>query len=151
MSSDRKDMVFDIFDRVLSRYPIFRNRDALRPEYVPDNLPHRDEQIQRLAFILAPSLKGSLPSNVFLYGKPGTGKTAVTHFVLNRLRIKAKETESSIAISYVNCRIAGTEYRVLSSLCSSIGVDVPFTGLSKAEVFQRFKNGLEKFGGILIV
>lgn len=151
MSSDRKDMVLDIFDRVLSRYPIFRNRDALRPEYVPDNLPHRDEQIQRLAFILAPSLKGFLPSNVFLYGKPGTGKTAVTHFVLNRLRVKAKETESSIAISYVNCRIAGTEYRVLSSLCSSIGVDVPFTGLSKAEVFQRFKNGLEKFGGILIV
>jgi len=151
MSDSGRDIVFDIFEKVLSRYSIFKNRDALRPDYIPDNLPHRSEQIQRLAFILAPSLKGSLPSNVFLYGKPGTGKTAVTQFVLSRLKMKAKEAGSTLAISYINCRIAGTEYRVLASLCSSIDVDVPFTGLSKAEVFQRFRSGLERFGGILIV
>jgi hypothetical protein len=40
MSDSGRDIVFDIFEKVLSRYSIFKNRDALRPDYIPDNLPH---------------------------------------------------------------------------------------------------------------
>ena len=47
--------------------------------------------------------------------------------------------------------MAGTEYRVLSSLCDALDVKVPFTGLAVGEVFDRFKEGLEKQRKIFIV
>jgi len=39
--------------------------------------------------------------------------------------------------------LAGTEYRILSSLCRSLKVKVPFTGLAVGEVFDRLKKGLD--------
>ena len=51
----------------------------------------------------------------------------------------------------MNCRLAGTEYRILSSLCDALDVKVPFTGLAVGEVFDRFKDGLDKQRKIFIV
>ncbi|MEM3641244.1 MAG: orc1/cdc6 family replication initiation protein, partial [Candidatus Bathyarchaeia archaeon] len=127
------------------------NREVLRHDYLPDKLPHREEQITRLGETVAPVLKGSRCSNVFIYGKTGTGKTAVTKYVLSHLEEKAKEFNAPVKFCYVNCRMAGSEYRVFSGLCQSIGVHVPFTGLSVGEVFDRFKAGLDVLKIVFIV
>jgi len=142
------DLVFEKFLRGLN---IFRNREVLRHDYIPDYLPHREEQIRYLGEILAPALLGNLCSNVFIYGKTGTGKTAVIKYVLKKLTIKAVSLNSPVKTCYVNCRLAGTEYRILSSLCNSISISIPFTGLALGEVFDRFKNGLNKNKILLII
>lgn len=72
-----------------------------------------------------------------MYGKTGTGKTASIKYVLARLAEKCKSLGTSFIGSYVNCRVAGTEYRTLSQICNSHGIMVPFTGLATSEVFQR--------------
>jgi cell division control protein 6 len=100
---------------------------------------------------MAPVLRGSPCSNAFIYGKTGTGKTAVTKYVLNKLSSKARELGASVGVCYVNCRLAGTEYRVLASLCEALDVKVPFTGLAVGEVFDRFKEGLDQQKTIFIV
>ena len=141
----------DVFDRFLSSTYIFKDREVLRHDYIPEKLPHRDEQIHCLGGIMAPVLRGSPCSNVFIYGKTGTGKTAATKYVLNKLSIKAQELGASIGVCYVNCRLAGTEYRVLSNLCDALNVKVPFTGLALGEVFDRFKEGLDLQRKIFIV
>jgi cell division control protein 6 len=123
----------------------------LRHDYVPENLPHRKEEILRLGEITAPALRGSPCSNVLIYGKTGTGKTAVVKFVLNKLAQKAEEINSPLKVCFVNCRLAGTEYRVLATLCSSIDIKVPFTGLAVGEIFDRFRRNLESQGIIFIV
>ena len=138
-----QDALDGIFNKFLSGAQVFTNRDILRHDYIPPTLPHRDEHIQRLGGILAPALTGSKISNVFVYGKTGTGKTIVAKFVLDRLDRKAKEIGSALYISYVNCRLAGTNYRVIADLCRSIRVDVPFTGLAVGELMDRFRNGLD--------
>ena len=138
------DPLDDVLKRALQRPRIFRNRDVMRSDYVPDRLPHRDEHIRRLGEILAPALSLSKPSNVFIYGKTGTGKTAVVKYVFKRFREVVEKENLPIVFAYVNCRISGTEYRVLAELCESIGVKVPFTGLSKAEVFSRLRRGLRE-------
>ncbi|MEM0049113.1 MAG: AAA family ATPase, partial [Candidatus Bathyarchaeia archaeon] len=129
---------FDILDEVFSHFlkgsRIFRDREVLRHDYVPDYLPHREEEILRLGEITAPTLKGSPCSNIFIYGKTGTGKTAVTRFVLKKIAQKSKEINSPVKVCFVNCRLAGTEYRVLAELCSSINEKVPFTGLAVGEL-----------------
>lgn len=122
---------------------IFRDREVLRHDYLPGRLPHREEEIRQLGEIVAPLLKGARSSNIFIYGKTGTGKTAVTKYVLSRLEFKAKEFNAPVRVCYVNCRMAGSEYRVFASLCQNLGVQIPFTGLSVGEVFDRFRLGLD--------
>jgi cell division control protein 6 len=133
----------EVFEKFVKNTGIFKDREVLRHDYLPDKLPHREDQIRRLGETVAPVLKGERSSNLFIYGKTGTGKTAVTKHVLNRLEIKAKEFGAPFRLCYLNCRLAGTEYRIFASLCHSIGVNVPFTGLSVGEVFDRFIAGLD--------
>jgi cell division control protein 6 len=137
------DTLDAVFERFLSNTQLFKDRDVLRHDYVPEKLPHREDQIRHLGLIVAPLLRGERCSNIFTYGKTGTGKTAVMKYVLGRLRQKAAELGVPIKVAYVNCRLAGTEYRVFTNLCNFIDLHVPFTGLSVGEVFDRFKIGLE--------
>ena len=140
MSHQSLDM---IFDRAITGGEIFQDRNFLRHDYMPSTLPHREDQIERLASILAPSLLKDRVSNLFAYGKTGAGKTIVTRFVLERLQRKAKEHERPLVVSYVNCRLSGTNYRVLADLCRTLGRDVPFTGLAVGEILDRLRDTLQ--------
>lgn len=133
----------DVFEKFVNNTKVFRDREVLRHDYLPHRLPHREEQIKQLGAIVAPALKGARSSNIFIYGKTGTGKTAVTKYVLSHLEAKAKEFRAPVRFCYINCRIVGSEYRIFASLCQNIGLSVPFTGLSVGEVFDRFKTGLD--------
>ncbi len=148
---DEHNMLDTVFDRFLNNMYIFKDREVLRHDYIPDKLPHRGEQIRGLGQIVAPVLRNSRCSNIFIYGKTGTGKTAATKYVLNRVSLKAAELGVPLSIRYVNCRLAGTEYRILSSLCEGLRVEVPFTGLAIGEVFDRFKEGLESRGILFVI
>jgi cell division control protein 6 len=148
---DDNNVLDDVLKKFVNNAEIFKNREVLRHDYLPDKLPHRDEQIRQIGETMAPVLKGARGSNVFIYGKSGTGKTAATKYVLSHLEVKAKEFNAPVKFCYVNCRLAGTEYRVIASLCQRIGISVPFTGLSIGEVFDRFKAGLDDSKTIFII
>ena len=141
----------DVFEKFISNARIFKDREVLRHDYLPGRLPHREEQIRQLGEKVAPLLKGARSSNIFIYGKTGTGKTAVVRYVLSRLEYKAKEFNAPIRLCYINCRLAGSEYRAFASMCQTLGVQVPFTGLSVGEVFDRFKTGLDLSGVVFMV
>ncbi len=141
--SQDSDLLNDVFDNVLQNPVIFRNRDVLRHDFIPNYLPHREKQIIRIGEVVAPVLRGSRGSNLFIYGKTGTGKTAAVKYVLNQLLEKCHEIGARVTVSYVNCRLVGTHYRVLARICESIETAIPFTGLATQEVFDRFKSSLE--------
>ncbi len=145
------DPLGDILARLESGRRIILSRDVLRADYLPESLPHRWEHIRRMGEVLAPCLIGGRPSNLFIYGKTGTGKTAVAKHVLKRFSAEASRRDVRARFVYVNCRIAGTEYRVLAEICASLDVRIPFTGLSKAEVFSRMRNGLNRLWGMLVI
>jgi len=134
----------DIFSNyVQEKNTFFRNRDALSSDYIPNETPHRDEQIKHLASILAPTLRGAKASNIFLYGKTGTGKTVITKYVTAELN----RTNDTIKIIYINCkmkRISDTEYRLLAELAREMGVEVPATGLPTVQVYKIFLDCLDK-------
>ena len=133
------EVLDEVFERFLNSTRVFKDREVLRHDYIPDKLPHREEQIRCLGEMAAPLLQGARCSNIFIYGKTGTGKTAVVKYVLNGLARKAYGLGAAVRVCYINCRLTGTEYRVLSSLCNALNVKIPFTGLAVGEVFDRFK------------
>ncbi len=143
-------VIDDIFEAAV-KSRVFKNREKLLPDYVPDVLPHRDDEIKRLAMVLAPSLRGEKPNNVFIYGLTGTGKTAVTRLVLRKLVEKSVRSDNRVIPVYVNVRHRDTPYRVIADIAEGIGLRVPFTGLSVGEVYRRVVNRLNRRPGVYIV
>jgi cell division control protein 6 len=134
----------DMFSNYASKKPIFRDKNTLSIRFTPENVPHRDEQINQLALILAPVLRNEKPSNVFIYGKPGTGKTLVAKKVAANLEAAAQS--NNLKIIYLNCKmrkITDTEYRLLAQLIEFFGEKVPYTGLPTSELYSRFFRLLE--------
>ncbi len=143
-----------MFSDYIDKDSVFENKDALTTNWKPDNILHRDQQIDDLASILAPSLKGEDPSNVFIYGSVGTGKTLVTRHVTQELGSVADVEEVDLNIVYINCKmkkVADTEYRLLAELAREFGQDVPSTGLPTDEVYSRFFDALKEQKGVVII
>jgi len=120
---------------------LFRNKEVLQTNYTPDSIPHRDKQIEQIAGILSPLLRGERCSNLFLYGKTGTGKTLSMQYVQKELLRKAKELGLELRIIYLNCKlkkVSDTEYRILAALINKLGKDIPATGLPTDQVYTKF-------------
>jgi archaeal cell division control protein 6 len=141
----------DVFESFVNGVKLFKDREVLRHDYLPEKLPHREDQIRLLGQTVSPVLRDSRCSNIFIYGKTGTGKTAVTKYVLSHLEEKAKSYGAQVKFCYINCRMTGSEYRVFASLCQAVGLSVPFTGLSVGEVIDRFRVSLESSRIIFII
>jgi len=130
--------IFESFDKNV----IFKNKSLLQMKYQPEDIPYRDDQIKQIALVLAPVLRGERTSNLFLYGKTGTGKTLSIQHVKNELlkRIK-KDSEYKLRIEYLNCKlkkVSDTEYRILSEIIKKLGGEVPATGLPTQSVYSKF-------------
>ncbi|WP_135535185.1 Cdc6/Cdc18 family protein [Halostella pelagica] len=107
-----------LFDDLLSGEPIFENKEVLRPSYTPHELPHRKEQINKMATILVAALRGETPSNILIYGKTGTGKTASAKFVSQELESTSQKYRVPCDVEYINCEVTDTQYRVLAQLAN---------------------------------
>ncbi|MBY6294028.1 ORC1-type DNA replication protein [Nanohaloarchaea archaeon H01] len=143
-----------MFSNYIDKDTFFTNKDALTTNWVPENILHRDEQIDDLASILAPALRGDDPSNVFIYGSVGTGKSLITKHVTNELRTVADNESVDLEIVYINCKmkkVADTEYRLLAKLAEQLGDEVPSTGLPTDEVYNRFFEALQEQKGVVII
>ncbi len=142
-----------IFDAV-TKNSLFKNKFVLQANYTPDNIPHRDKQITQIASILAPSLRLERPSNLFIYGKTGTGKTLTVQYVTSQLIKKAEQLKIPLKVVYVNCKlkkVADTEYRILAELISKLGEKVPATGLPTDQVYAKFINIVDNTKQLIIV
>jgi cell division control protein 6 len=107
-----------LFDDLLSGEPIFENKEVLRPSYTPHELPHRNDQINQMATILVSALRGETPSNILIYGKTGTGKTASAKFVSQELESTSSKYDVPCEVEYINCEVTDTQYRVLAQLAN---------------------------------
>jgi len=144
----------NFFENYLTKNPLFINKKALQGNFTPENIPHRDEQIKQLANILAPALRLEKPSNVFCYGKSGTGKTCVTDYVTSQVYDLSKKKKIDLKICYLNCKlkkIADTEYRLIAELARNFNVEVPATGLPTEEVYKIFVKAIDTKGKKLLI
>ncbi|MBI5871620.1 ORC1-type DNA replication protein [archaeon] len=152
-SKPEKDLT-SFFEDYIKKEPLFINKKVLQASYTPETIPHREKEIQKVANILAPALRNEKPSNLFLYGTTGTGKTLVIQHVINKIELIAKKNSIPIKIVYLNCklkRIADTEYRIIAELARGLDVNVPATGLPTDEVYKLFIRALEKERRVLII
>ncbi|MBN2141754.1 ORC1-type DNA replication protein [Candidatus Woesearchaeota archaeon] len=143
-----------ILEGFLERESLFKDKKVLQSMYIPDEINHRDDQITHIANILAPSLKMEKPSNVFIYGKTGTGKTLSMKYLADQMATLAYNKKIPIKIVYLNCKlkkVADTEYRLIAQLAREFGKEIPPTGLPTDEVYNSFFKVLDEEERIIIL
>ena len=148
--SVKLDKIFDSF----VKDSIFKNKSILQSNYSPETIQHRDKQIKQVASILAPCLRLERPSNLFIYGKTGTGKTISISYVQNELLKRAKEQEIPLVMESINCKmkkIADTEYRILAEIIKKLGAFVPATGLPTDQVYNKFIEMLDSRKQLVVI
>jgi len=129
------------FEDFISKESLFLNKKTLQSSYLPETIFHRDLEIKQIANILAPSLKLEKPSNLFVYGKTGTGKTLTIKHITSNLSKISQEKNIPLKIIYLNCKlkkVADTEYRLIAQLIREFGHDIAATGLPTDEVYKSF-------------
>ncbi len=152
--SSKRSTIFDSYLKAPAT-PIFGgSRHVLRPEYLPEVLPHREEQIQQIAAVLSVAFKGEQPHNLLIFGKTGTGKTAAIKYVGHEVRrwlrqernllkpargpratweltdaatgaVRAAAAEEGVHFLYLNCKIIDTEYGILAALARLLKEPAP--------------------------
>ena len=119
---------------------IFKDKRPLDHRWLPDKLVHREEQIKQIVKYWVDVLSDVTPSNVTLYGKTGTGKTAASKFAREQLMDIARKKSIFVKVEYVRCTDYTTEYQVIAELCNKLGRDVPNRGWTKGEVVNTFRD-----------
>ncbi len=142
------------FEHYLKQDPLFLNKKILQSSYIPEALGHRDEQINSIANILAPAMRQEKPSNLFIYGKTGSGKTVTIRHVTQKMSAVAEANNLPLIIHYINCklkRVADTEYRLVAALSREFNREVPPTGLPTDEVYRIFFEAVDSKRQLIVL
>jgi archaeal cell division control protein 6 len=143
-------------DDALTGKSIIKNREILHFTYMPNIILHRDSEQKQVFQSLLPILKQSRPSNLLVYGKPGTGKTLVVKKVLSKIQERVEKSNFPIKLVYSNSKNETTLYGLLVSLGRQLGLnekELPTTGLAISEVFKRLLNRIskEKLNAVFVI
>ncbi len=150
------DPIDRLLDAAESGKSIIKNRDILHYTYVPKIILHRDSEQEQVTQSLIPILKQSRPSNLLVYGKPGTGKTLVVKKVISKIQERVEQSKFPIKLVYSNSKEETTLYGLLVSLGRQLGLDekeLPTTGLAISEVFKRLLHKIDegKLNAIFVI
>jgi cell division control protein 6 len=146
MSTTMSDPIDRLLDAAESGKSLIKDRNVLHFTYIPDIIYHRDEEQEKVTQSLLPILKQARPSNLLVYGKPGTGKTLVVRKVLSKIQTRVEKSSFPIKLTYVNSKNETTLYGLLVSFGRQLTSNqsekdlFPTTGLAISEIFKRILN-----------
>ena len=141
----------NVFEKEFTRESIFIDRDAISPHYLPEKLPFREKQIEEISKLLGVALHGKKPDNLFVYGPTGVGKTATVKHVMQQLQDFAKEKNSKIISTYINCRNHNSKYRAMIKCVNDFYPNNNFVGYSASFVHDKVLDFVKNSEGTLVV
>ncbi len=123
---------------------VFKDIGKLSFDYIPDKLPHREEQMRRLQVMFEPVQEGGYSQNVLLVGSIGTGKTVTSKSFCSDLSLRTAKAGRKIEWTIVNCRQRNSEVSTLLKLINYFDPNFPDRGFSSQELRKVLRRHIEK-------
>ncbi|KQC15351.1 MAG: ORC1-type DNA replication protein [Methanothrix sp.] len=127
---------------------IFKDREVLEFDHLPEHFAHREPQMESLKFCVKPVFAGGRPVNALCLGPPGTGKT--TAVVKLFTEIEAHSTK--VIPVHVNCQIDHTRHAIFLRIYSKLlGHSPPTSGVSFKRVLERIAKAMTTENRVIVV
>ncbi len=124
---------------------LFKDPVVLDYDYMPKLVPYRENEQREIALAIKPLLSRRNGKNLFIFGKPGIGKTLACKHVL-----KEVEETSDLFCFYINCWKKNTSYKIALQLCEEL--DYPFVQNKKTdELFEVIKKEVNKKSAVFVL
>lgn len=136
---------------------LFADAEPLDDSYEPEDIRERDEELEKYQRALQPVIDKRPTSNIFLYGKTGTGKTVATKFMLSHLEDDAAEYDDiDLSIVWISCENLSSSYQVAVALANELrqnqGKDrISTTGYSQQRIFDMLYGELDSLDGTVVI
>ncbi len=143
---------FNFVEDAMLGQSVFKNETSLFPEYVPPELPCREEEIKRLAknFRILVEESGSFSVNVAVVGQAGVGKTALVKYTMQRVEAIANRRNRAVKFLYYNCHSFRSKTAILRNILTE-HFQIRSRGFSDEEILEMLVKRLSKEGIRLIV
>ncbi|MCK5261961.1 MAG: AAA family ATPase, partial [Thermoplasmatales archaeon] len=133
----------NIIEDELFSSSVIKDLHALDFDYVPEELPHRTEQLRRLAQMFKPLLN-DVSQNAVVRGPVGTGKTVIIKKFCNSFVNIARKQGKIIEYVHINCRKRSTDAMVLIGILNHFDQRFPDRGFSVQEMLQILHKQLQR-------
>jgi len=135
---------------------IFADKSVLNESYQPEEILERDEEIDAFSHALQDVLFGREPENIFLYGKAGLGKTAVTKYMMDELKeeVEDRDEADDLYIHDINCNgktLFMVVRRLVNNLLPEDASPFPKRGLGTGDAFDELYRQLDRLGGTHLI
>jgi len=134
---------------------IFCDEGMLREDYQPESITAREEELSAYKTALQPVVNGAQPRNIFLYGKTGVGKTAVSRYLLDQLKRDTKQYDDiDLSVYWLNCTNLSSSYQVAVNLVNTIRPAenrISTTGYPQQRIFDILYEELDAIGGTILL
>lgn len=131
----------NIFDSNSESSCVIAKEEFLLPDYVPDEVLHRHSEIDFIANSIKPLISRKTPENIFIHGKPGTGKTMCLKYVVKQLMSHT----STVLPVYINCWENNTKLAVFNRIVEEMRLPLPRRGMASDEVFDRILQFIKNY------
>lgn len=125
---------------------LFKNPIVLDYDYQPKLIQYRENEQHQIANTIKPLLQKRNGKNLFIFGKPGIGKTVATKHVLQEL----EENDEDVQQIYINCWKKDTPYKIVLEICDQIGYKW-IQQKKTDELFQKVKEILNKTSTVFVL
>jgi cell division control protein 6 len=139
----------------MSDSAIFNNKSKLSPRYLPEELPHRQAQIQQIVRVFSEAQEDpdKFPLTVLqVIGAAGIGKTSTvlrSSKIIEELFAKSRLTVKTV---YINMKLqGGNKFAIYRLLLERMAPELPAQGLSAEEMLRYLLQYLRQNGQYALI
>ncbi len=136
--------VMSLVEEELGGPTVFKDLAKLDFDYVPEELPHRDDALRFLVRTYRGLGRGATHENVLIWGPVGCGKTALAKRFGTSLSGALSQQGRRLEVVHVNCRRRKTAGLAMLGILNKFDTHYPDRGFSVGEMARDLRQLLER-------
>jgi cell division control protein 6 len=136
--------VMSLVEAELGGPTVFKDLSKLDFDWVPADLPGREEELRRLAATYRSMAQGATREHALMWGPVGTGKTALAKRFAYDLAAALSKQNRRLESVHVNCRKRKSAGLALLGILNHFDPNYPDRGFSTGEMLRDLQKNLER-------